>query len=226
MKKRKAYPVDKRIKAFLETERGREAFEEHAANYRPRHKGWERTILLYLIDGETAPNVQFVKPVNPRVKLKPIEQRIYAAQKGRCYICRRPIKQPNRDHVTPRSRGGIDERNILLTHFECNAAKKDNLPTARQLAYLAKINRIVYGTEMAIINNVDDFKAVPRQQSGAIFSTMNEALDAAMTYESRSGEFYGYATQYVFDTERQVVGVRVMLKDENDFTVGWLAVAK
>ena len=68
---------------------------------------------------------------------------LYVVQRGRCFICGGPMlptratKLPdgqydngwNRDHVIPKKRGGVGNRNIALTHVKCNSRKGDKMPS-------------------------------------------------------------------------------------------------
>ncbi len=70
-------------------------------------------------------------------------------QKHACYICNGAFttrlldedgksqpnqpKAPTRDHVLPRSLGGLDHQNILIAHQLCNAEKKNRMPTGCEL---------------------------------------------------------------------------------------------
>jgi hypothetical protein len=77
-----------------------------------------------------------------------IIERAMIFQAGRCYLCtckfdmsehKRPGRA-TRDHVTPRARGGRDDRNIMLACADCNVEKGDRLPTPDELAILAVFN--------------------------------------------------------------------------------------
>ena len=83
------------------------------------------------------------KPWQPHTRWGTVDDQLFSLQEGRCYICSEEFTEADwatRDHVFPRSMGGEDASNILLAHRICNQVKADRLPTAEQLAYLARIN--------------------------------------------------------------------------------------
>lgn len=87
-------------------------------------------------------------PNPPHSRYIPVEtvEAIFRAQAGACYLCQRVFTDDDwftQDHVTPRERGGRDEGNILLAHLLCNEVKDKRLPTATELAYLARINGLI-----------------------------------------------------------------------------------
>lgn len=60
---------------------------------------------------------------------KPPLKWLFRRDGGRCYLCGDEVESlddGNRDHVTPRARGGKDScKNLRLTHRECNFEKAD-----------------------------------------------------------------------------------------------------
>lgn len=76
----------------------------------------------------------------------------YEAQDGICAICgrlmphprkfeQRNLKRPTREHVIPRSLGGLDELgNIVASCWGCNSRKSDSPPTGCTLIFLLAVN--------------------------------------------------------------------------------------
>lgn len=66
-------------------------------------------------------------------RLKRVRERLFAAQEGRCFYCKRPciLDGPNNwrvtatlDHVVPKSRGGTNEQsNFVMACRGCNYRK-------------------------------------------------------------------------------------------------------
>lgn len=64
---------------------------------------------------------------------------LYKAQNGQCYLCGKPMKHVTQDHVIPKSKGGGDYKNVLLTHESCNQNKNDRYPTQQELKTCVEI---------------------------------------------------------------------------------------
>lgn len=80
---------------------------------------------------------------------------LFKRQSGGCFHCagwmdplpRRSmpngaVENPNgytREHLVPRSKGGVTVGNIVLAHFSCNTCKGDRMPTEQELARLRKL---------------------------------------------------------------------------------------
>jgi hypothetical protein len=76
---------------------------------------------------------------NPTYKVSEKIVRLFLAQRGMCFHCFRPmlwtIRRPagrmnhnswTKEHIVPFSRGGRNERNIVLAHLRCNQERSDN----------------------------------------------------------------------------------------------------
>src|SRR5688572_7583345 len=76
-----------------------------------------------------------------------LEQKLFARQTGRCFICDDPIDlllhkgQLDIDHIDPLVEDGLDaENNFALTHLSCNRSKgAKNLEIARRLAEFERL---------------------------------------------------------------------------------------
>lgn len=56
-------------------------------------------------------------------------QQLMGKQFGLCFWCGRPLRQPTRDHVIPKSRGGYGLRgNTVAACYRCNGAKSNRTP--------------------------------------------------------------------------------------------------
>jgi len=77
-----------------------------------------------------------------------LQQKLYARQRGRCYICRQDIDIEvfrdalEIDHISPLARGGTDdENNFALVHAVCNRSKAaSHLDVARGLAQIERLH--------------------------------------------------------------------------------------
>jgi 5-methylcytosine-specific restriction endonuclease McrA len=52
--------------------------------------------------------------------------KLYRRDKGVCYLCEKPVRreEASKDHVVPKSKGGLNTKNNLaLTHNYCNWRK-------------------------------------------------------------------------------------------------------
>ena len=80
--------------------------------------------------------------IEPEITFYDVRKPLYKAQRGLCGICghRAKLGAMNIDHVVPLSRGGGDDRNLVLAHYDCNTRKGNKLPTVWQLTFLADVN--------------------------------------------------------------------------------------
>lgn len=79
-----------------------------------------------------------------------LRQALHKAQRGRCYLCGGKFagQKDSRltataDHVKPRTRGGLNYRNILLAHKQCNENKSNREPYAHELLYCEAIYKLL-----------------------------------------------------------------------------------
>jgi 5-methylcytosine-specific restriction endonuclease McrA len=75
-------------------------------------------------------------------RARALKWKMRKAQRNRCAICGRsfgPI-MPTFEHVQPRSRGGEDEGNLVLTHNKCNQQRGADLPTGCLMLMLDVVN--------------------------------------------------------------------------------------
>lgn len=68
-------------------------------------------------------------------------ERLFVAQNGVCYICRRKAVEPTLDHVRPWAVCGLNVGNLLMACELCNNRKADRWPFQRELETLDLINR-------------------------------------------------------------------------------------
>lgn len=55
-----------------------------------------------------------------------------------------PLANPSIDHVTPRAKGGRDDRtNIVAMHIRCNTAKGDREPTGCEVIWREAVSAIL-----------------------------------------------------------------------------------
>lgn len=69
--------------------------------------------------------------------------KMFHAQHGLCYLCGWDFRDDHwatEDHVTPRSRGGANRRNVALAHQGCNTWKGNRRPYPCELLSLEAIN--------------------------------------------------------------------------------------
>lgn len=62
---------------------------------------------------------------------------LWRLQKGRCWICTQPLERSfiSRDHLHPRSKGGLGKRNnILLAHRRCDSGRGNDWIYTREEA--------------------------------------------------------------------------------------------
>ena len=88
----------------------------------------------------------YLSSLNGEARTK-LEQRLYARQSGKCFICNDPIDlvlhkgQLDVDHIDPLAKDGLDsENNFAITHASCNRSKgASNLIIARRLAEFERL---------------------------------------------------------------------------------------
>lgn len=69
--------------------------------------------------------------------------KMFEAQNGCCYLCGWPFREDHwatDDHVTPRSLGGSNGKNVALAHQGCNTWKGNRKPYPCELLSLEAIN--------------------------------------------------------------------------------------
>jgi len=73
---------------------------------------------------------------------KRLRHKIRNAQRNRCAVCGAIFGsvQVTLEHVIPRSRGGGNMGNLLVSHLHCNQRRGNQMPTGCMMIWLDAVN--------------------------------------------------------------------------------------